>query len=41
MESAGALGLNKNSSIIGAVPDTLSPSVNTKFWRQEGEKETV
>lgn len=30
--------LNKNSSIIGAVRDTLSPSVNTKSWRQEGAK---
>lgn len=28
--------LNKNSSIIGAVPDTLRLSVNTESWRLKG-----
>lgn len=39
VESAGEGGggggeQNKNSSIIGAVSDTVSPRVNTAFWRR-------
>lgn len=39
MRSEEERELNKNSSIIGAAPDTVSPSVNTKLWRQAGERD--